>query len=261
MSRRPLFAANWKMNLLAADVRRFARELDAHLTDLFAGWPFEVVVFPSHPLLPVARDTIGGIEACSLGGQDLHPEASGAHTGDVSGAQLADAGAEWVLCGHSERRADHDEDDATVRAKLDAAVAAGLRPLLCIGESLEQREAGATEATIGAQLEAALPTLAALSEPPVVAYEPVWAIGTGRTATPETAQEAHAFLRGRLGSALGAERAGTCQLLYGGSVKPDNCVDLLAPSDVDGFLIGGASLDPGSFLDIIRRCGPRPRRS
>jgi triosephosphate isomerase len=254
-SRPPIVAANWKMNLLAADVERFAGALREQLPGLLGAAPAEVVIFPSHPLLPVAREALDGIARCALGGQDLHPAPSGAHTGDVAGAQLVDAGARWVLCGHSERRAEHGEDDSTVRAKLEAAIAVELRPLLCVGESLEQREAGATEETIGAQLDAALPVLARLPEPPVVAYEPVWAIGTGRTATPETAQAAHAFLRARLARALGAECSAACRLLYGGSVKPANCAELLAEADVDGFLIGGASLDPDSFLDIIRRCG------
>ena len=255
MSRTPVFAANWKMNLLAADVARFARELREHLPRLRARAASEVLIFPSHPLLPIAREALAGLEGCSLGGQDLHPAASGAHTGDVSGAQLADAGAGWVLCGHSERRADHGEDDQLVRAKLEAASDVGLRPLLCLGETAAQRDADATEATIGGQLDAALAVLGALSEPPVVAYEPVWAIGTGRTATPAIAQAAHAFLRQRLACALGSERAAESRLLYGGSVKPDNCAELLAEGDVDGFLVGGASLDPGSFLDIMWRCG------
>lgn len=255
MSRIPIVAGNWKMNLLADDVRRFGDALRADLPALVERAAVEVLLFPSHPLLPVARDAFAGLEAFAFGGQDLHAEPSGAHTGDVSGGQLADAGARWVLCGHSERRADHGEDDAAVRTKLEAALAVNLRPLLCVGESLEQREAGETESTIGAQLDAAMPVLERLGEDAVVAYEPVWAIGTGRTATPQIAQAAHRFLRSRLESELGAARSAACRLLYGGSVKPANCVELLAEPDVDGFLIGGASLDPASFLDIIRRCG------
>jgi triosephosphate isomerase (TIM) len=255
MTRTPIFAANWKMNLLAADVARFATSMHAGLPPLLERAAGEVLIFPSHPLLPVARDAFAGLAGCALGGQDLHAAPAGAHTGDVSGSQLADAGARWALCGHSERRHDHDEDDAAVAAKVEAALIAGLRPLLCVGESLAQREADATETVIGAQLGAALPALAESAGAPVIAYEPVWAIGTGRTATPETAQAAHCFLRARLAAALGAERADACRLLYGGSVKPDNCVELLAAPDVDGFLIGGASLDPASFLDIIGRCG------
>ncbi|HVS14984.1 MAG TPA: triose-phosphate isomerase [Thermoanaerobaculia bacterium] len=255
MTRTPLFAANWKMNLLAADVATFAATVRARLPELIARAPGELLIFPSHPLLPVARDAFAGLEACALGAQDLHAAPSGAHTGDVSGAQLADAGARWVLCGHSERRSEHGEDDDAVAAKVAAALAAGLVPLLCVGESLQQREAGATETVIGTQLAAALPALASGRSAPVIAYEPVWAIGTGRTATPETAQGAHAFLRSRLADALGAARADASRLLYGGSVKPENCVELLAAPDIDGFLIGGASLDPASFLDIMGRCG------
>jgi triosephosphate isomerase len=244
VTRTPLVAANWKMHLLAGEARTFC----AALRDGLPAAGVEVALFPSFPLLPAVAEALAGSEV-GLGGQDLHSEASGAHTGDVSGAQLADAGCGWVIVGHSERRRDHGEGDELVAAKLRAAARAGLRPILCLGETAEERRGGSTFAVLSRQLRAALPHLGE----GVVAYEPVWAIGTGDTATPQQAQEAHAFLRreaaGRLGPA-----AARLRLLYGGSVKPDNAGELAAQPDVDGFLVGGASLDAGKFLAIIRAC-------
>ena len=245
MSRLPLVAANWKMHLLAGQARAFCAELLA--AGPIAG--VEVAIFPSFPLLPAAAEALAG-SGVGLGGQDLHPEPSGAHTGDVSGAQLADAGCGWVLVGHSERRRDHGESDELVAAKLRAATRDGLRPILCLGETAEERTSGATFAVLSRQLRAALPHLGE----GVVAYEPVWAIGTGETATPQQAQEAHAFLRREAAGRLGPS-AGRLRLLYGGSVKPDNAGELAAQPDVDGFLVGGASLDVARFLAIIRACG------
>jgi triosephosphate isomerase len=184
-----------------------------------------------------------------MGGQDLHRADQGAHTGDVSGAQLADAGCTWALCGHSERRRDHRESDELVAAKVVAAARHGLTPMVCVGETREERRAGQTLAVLERQLRAAL---ASGPDPVAVAYEPVWAIGTGDTATPETAEEAHAFLRRLLGELRGEVAAGRIPLLYGGSVTPDNAAGLIARPDVDGFLVGGASLDPRKFLSIIR---------
>jgi len=244
--RRPLVAANWKMNLLRRDAEQFCRRLVPGL----AGSAAEVVVFPSFPLLPVVAAGLAGSPA-AWGGQDLHPEDAGAHTGDVSAAQLADAGCSWALCGHSERRHDHGEDDALVAAKIRATARHGLEPVVCVGETRDQRAAGATLEVLGSQLAAAL---AAVPERFVLAYEPVWAIGTGETATPETAQQAHAFLRGELSRRLG-EAGASVRILYGGSVKPQNAAEILAGDDVDGFLVGGASLDPEPFLGIIGVCG------
>lgn len=246
MSRRPIAAANWKMHFLAADV-------DAYFDDLLSSLsapPCDVLFFPSATLLPRVAERLRG-SAAACGGQDLHPAAHGAHTGDVSGPQLADAGATWVLCGHSERRHDHSESNELVGEKARAAREHGLMPLICVGETIEQRRAGMIFDVLRQQLEAALASAPSDFE---LAYEPVWAIGTGETATPEIAQEAHAFLRGELERLLGGERASALRILYGGSVKPNNAGELIVQEDIDGFLVGGASLDSGKFLDIIGAC-------
>jgi triosephosphate isomerase len=249
--RRPLIAGNWKMNLRLAEVETYCRRLvEAGLAD---SGP-EVAIFPSPAFLETVSRGLAE-SGVSWGGQDLHPQEHGAHTGDTSALQLVDFGCRWVLCGHSERRADWHESDELVAAKLLAALRAGLEPVLCVGESREERHAGDTESVLGRQLATAL---VPADRPWVLAYEPVWAIGTGLTATPEIAQEAHLFLRSEVRTTLGDEVADGLRILYGGSVKPANCEDLLAQPDIDGFLIGGASLDPDSFLDIIRRCGLRP---
>ncbi len=249
-ARRALVGGNWKMHLLRRDAAAFCEALLAGLGE--AGEkPAEVVVFPSYPLIPVVAAALAG-SAVACGGQDLHPEPKGAHTGDVSGSQLADAGCEWVLCGHSERRRDHGESDELVAAKAAAAVRVGLRPLICVGETREERRAGRTFEVLGRQLRAVSVQRLAVFD---LAYEPVWAIGTGDTATPETAQEAHRFLRAVLREVLGLEEAYQHRIVYGGSVTPENARELLAQADVDGFLVGGASLDPGRFLAIIRTCG------
>ncbi len=254
MSRTPLVAANWKMHLLQAEARAFCQQLRG--ADLPAG--VEAALFPSFPLLPPVAAALAG-SAVGLGGQDLHPEDSGAHTGDVSGPQLADCGCGWVLVGHSERRRDHGEDDALVARKLRAATRHGLRPILCLGESGAERRAGHTFEVLERQLGAALAAAPARGADWVVAYEPVWAIGTGDTATPAQAQAAHAFLRARVAAVGGAALATELRLLYGGSVKPDSAAELAAEPDVDGFLVGGASLDAGKFLAIMQACGAARR--
>lgn len=245
--RRPLVAANWKMNLLQAEAMEYCRALRQGLAERPA---VEVILFPSFPLIQaVARELAGSRVA--VGGQDLHPEDKGAHTGDVSGAQLADAGCSWVLCGHSERRRDHGEDDALVSRKVAAAGRHDLVPMICLGETREERRAGRAFEVLERQLRIALESR---PEPFVLAYEPVWAIGTGETATPEMAQEAHGFLRGLLAGGLG-EAAADVPILYGGSATPENAAGLIAQPDVDGFLVGGAALDPQKFLAIIRSPG------
>ena len=247
--RRPLVAANWKMHFLRRDVEAFARQLGADLGSTGA----QIAVFPSHPLLPAASWAFGAhAPAVALGGQDLHPEEKGAFTGDVSGAQLADAGCTWALCGHSERRRDHGESDELVGRKVVAADRAGLIPLLCVGEKREERHSGQTFSVLERQLAAGLAGRPARF---AVAYEPVWAIGTGETATPEIAQEAHDFLRRRIAALLGSAVAAQTRLLYGGSVTPENAGVLGHQEDIDGFLVGGASLDAAKFLAIIRGSG------
>jgi triosephosphate isomerase len=243
--RRPIVAANWKMHFLRRDAEACCAGLLAGL-----GESAEVVLFPSFPLLDVVAKALAGSDV-ALGGQDLHPSAQGAHTGDTSGAQLRDVGCRWVLCGHSERRHDHQETDELVAKKVSAAREHALVPLICLGETLEERRAGATMSVLTRQLEVALAGSPSDFE---LAYEPVWAIGTGETATAEIAQEAHAHLRAELAQRLGEERAAAVRILYGGSAKPANAAQLFAGSDVDGFLVGGASLDSEKFLAIISAC-------
>ncbi len=249
MGRIPILAANWKMNLQRAEATAFCEQLRGSLAE-GGGDGVEVLIFPSFPLLDtVAQGLAAG--TASLGGQDVHPEASGAHTGDVSAAQLADAGCSWVLCGHSERRRDHGESNEWIGRKVKAAQDAGLIPLICVGETREERSEGRTFEVLERQVSAALEGSSAQFE---LAYEPVWAIGTGETATPEMAQEAHAFLRRLLGEKLGSERASEVRILYGGSAKPENVEQLYAENDIDGFLVGGASLDSKKFSAMMRSC-------
>jgi len=248
--RRPLIVANWKMNLLAADVQKYL----AGLAPQTESGP-EVAVCPPLVLLPVLRAALGKHSQVALGAQDLHPFPFGAHTGEHNGAMIVDAGADYVIVGHSERRAAGEQDELVGR-KLQAALAAGLRPIVCVGEQLDERENGTTLKVLRNQLSIALAGLASpLPDPAdlVVAYEPVWAIGTGRTATAAQAQEIVAFIRERLGELLSFAWAARVRILYGGSVTVDNAESLAARPDVDGFLIGGASLDPDKFSKIIAR--------
>ncbi len=248
-----LIAANWKMNHLRADALGYARTLADDFEE--AGVPaVDVVVFPPATALAAMADAVAPLSASTMvGGQDVHPQESGAHTGDLSAAMLVDAGARWALCGHSERRRDHGETSEWIAAKTRAARDAGLAVMLCIGETLAERDGGTMTDVLTAQL-APIDLESWTAEHLAIAYEPVWAIGTGRTASPAQAQEAHRFIRQELARRGFSRLADTCRLLYGGSVKPGNCEDLIALEDVDGFLIGGAGLDPRSFLDIIRRC-------
>lgn len=244
--RQTLIAGNWKMNGLTADLA-WADSLMEALPD--GPGAREAVLCPPATLISAFAARLPSWIA--LGGQDCAPAPSGAHTGDVSALMLADLSCRYVVVGHSERRADHGERDACVRAKAEAAIAAGLTAIICVGETLEEREAGRAEAVVTAQLTASLPQNGGASAPPaggiVIAYEPVWAIGTGRTAGPDDAQAMHAALRGALPAGL----ADTTRIVYGGSVKPDNAAQLLALEDVDGALVGGASLKAGDFAAII----------
>ncbi len=251
--RRPLVAGNWKMH----GSREGSRALvGAILEGLGPGAGAEVAVCPPFVYLADVQEALGG-GPVALGAQDLCPvPGEGAHTGEVSGRMLAEFGCRYVIVGHSERRSLYGEDDATVARKFLAAREAGLRPILCVGERLEEREAGVTEQVVARQLDAVLQCedgLEGLREA-VIAYEPVWAIGTGRTATPGQAQEVHAFIRARVGERDPGLAEGL-RILYGGSVKPENAAELFAQPDVDGGLIGGASLRADSFLAICRAAG------
>lgn len=245
--RRKLVIGNWKMNGNRAANATLLSGILAGLNDFGA----DCAVCVPAPYLAQCETLLQG-SAVAWGGQDLSVHASGAYTGEVSASMLSDFACRYVLCGHSERRAYHHESNELVAQKTRAALAAGLTPVVCVGETLEQREAGATATVIGAQLQAVLEVLEN-SEliKIVVAYEPVWAIGTGKTATPQIAQEAHALLRAQL-AARDTVSAAAIQILYGGSMKPDNAKELLAQPDIDGGLIGGAALKAADFLGIIQ---------
>lgn len=242
MPRTVMIAGNWKMNGLSADLGFFDT-----IAPVARASAAEVLVCPPATLLAAAAGRCSG-EAILIGGQDCHAEKSGAHTGDISAPMLRDAGASHVIIGHSERRIDHAEGDADVRAKAEAVLAAGLIPIVCVGETRQEREAGQAEDVVRQQLSGSLPGVSQNSEL-VIAYEPVWAIGTGLTASISDVASMHAFIRSVLPEPL------TTRILYGGSVKPDNAAALLALADVDGALIGGASLKASDFTSIIEAAG------
>jgi triosephosphate isomerase len=240
----PLVAGNWKMNGLAASEAELARII-SNSKD-FAG-NAELMVCPPATLVAAFAGAARGSPVL-IGAQDCHAEPSGAHTGDIAAEMLADAGAHAVIVGHSERRADHNETDAQVRAKAQAAWRAGLIAIVCVGEQRKERDAGRTLQIVGRQLDGSLPDGASASNL-VVAYEPVWAIGTGLTPTAADVAEVHAFIRDQLNKRL-ASQAGGVRILYGGSVKPDNAQQLLTVANVNGALVGGASLKAVDFLGI-----------
>jgi triosephosphate isomerase len=244
---RPFFCGNWKLFGSIAD----SVALATGVRDAVAGTTAEVAVAPSFvSLVPVVEKLRGGPVAVAA--QNCHWETKGAFTGEVAASQLADAGCKYVIVGHSERRQLFGETDAGVAKKTVAVLAAGLVPIVCVGETLAQRDANQTLSVIGAQVEAALLVLGETDLLRcVVAYEPVWAIGTGRNATPAQAVEVHKYIRTRLTERLGA-RAKEMPILYGGSVKPDNVAGLLAQEDIDGALVGGASLTVESFATIVK---------
>ncbi len=240
---RKLAAGNWKMNGVAASLAEVKALLAAHPAPAC-----DMLLCPPATLVAQMAAAASG-SALQVGGQDCHPKASGAHTGDISAQMLADAGAGSVILGHSERRADHGESDALVRAKVQAAWAAGLVAVICVGETEAQRDAGQTLAMVGAQLAGSVPDGATAANT-VIAYEPVWAIGTGRTPTLAEIAEVHGFLRAELSGRFPTEAAGV-RLLYGGSVKPSNAAEIFAVADVDGALVGGASLKAADFGVIV----------
>ena len=242
--RRKLVVGNWKMHGSHAANAQLLGGLQA------AGpWVAEVAVCPPFPYLAEVALSLQGGEI-AWGAQDCSAHESGAHTGEVSAAMLAEFGCRYVIVGHSERRAGHAESDQLVADKAKAALAHRLTPIVCVGETLAEREAGQTTAVVKRQMSAVIHTLGHCISQTVVAYEPVWAIGTGRTATPEQAQAVHALLRAQLHAATA--HAGDMRLLYGGSVKPDNAAELFAQADIDGGLIGGASLKAADFAAICK---------
>jgi len=243
MPRVKIAAGNWKMNGLAGSVS----ELDALIAGAAGG--AEVVICPPATLIAAFAARARGSRV-AIGGQDCHAAASGAHTGDLSAEMLADAGASHVIVGHSERRADHGESDAAVRAKAEAAWRAGLVAIICVGETESSRDAGDTLGVVGRQLRGSVPGGATAANT-VIAYEPVWAIGTGRTPTLAEIAEVHDFMRADLASRFGTGAGDGFRLLYGGSVKPTNAAEIFAVGNVDGGLVGGASLKAGDFLPIV----------
>jgi triosephosphate isomerase len=249
----PLLAANWKMYKTSREALAYVREFD-RLVKAFTD--VEIVLAPPFTILHSAAEAAHNT-AISIAAQNLYFEREGAFTGEVSAAMIKDAGADYVIIGHSERRRLFGDTDEWVNRKLRAALAADLIPIVCIGETLAEREAGETLAVLDRQIKTGFDgttgdQMAAL----VIAYEPVWAIGTGKNATAAEAGEAHAHIRGRLRQWFGAPAADACRILYGGSVKPDNIAELIALPDVDGALVGGASLDVKSFSEIVSKSRP-----
>jgi triosephosphate isomerase len=251
--RRPLMAGNWKMNLNHREANLLVQKLGASLTEQQLA-DVEVVVLPPFVDIRTVQTAVDGDKLhIGYGAQDLSAHASGAYTGEVAGSMLAALGCSYVAVGHSERRAYHREDDALINAKVKAALANGITPILCVGEGLDVREAGAHVAHTVAQLDGGLAGLKADEvEKVVVAYEPVWAIGTGKTATPEDAQEVIGALRDRLAERYTGGVADRVRILYGGSVKGSNAAGIMAKPDIDGALIGGAALDAEDFVKICR---------
>jgi triosephosphate isomerase len=250
--RTPLIAGNWKMFKTVAETVQHVKALRALVKDVT---DVEVVVAPPFTAIHAAADALRGSNIL-VAAQDLYWEREGAFTGEVSGPMIRETGAQLVIIGHSERRTLFGETDATVNRKIAAAFAADLTPIVCIGETLDQRERSETLDVLDRQIKTGLDgvTSAQLVQL-VLAYEPVWAIGTGRNATPAQAGEAHHHIRQRLRQWFGVEPADVCRVIYGGSVKPENIRDLVAQPDVDGALVGGASLDARSFFDILKNAG------
>jgi triosephosphate isomerase len=249
-----VIAGNWKMHMGPAEAREFVRGLSPEVP---ADVPLSLLLFPPAISLVPVVETLGPGSATAVGAQSIHWEDEGAFTGEISAPMVRQAGATHALVGHSERRHVFGETDDEVRRKVEAAARHGLVPVVCVGETLAERRADRVDEVIERQLDAALEGLGDDPEVPLIlAYEPVWAIGTGETATPEDAASAHATLRRRMVDLLGAERAAAVPILYGGSVKPHNAEELLAAPEVDGVLVGGASLDPESF-GAIAEAGAR----
>lgn len=246
--RKRIIAGNWKMNKTVSEAADLAKAVRAAMTK---ATETEVVLCPPFTALTAVAAEING-SSVRLGAQNMHWEEKGAYTGEVSAAMLRSAGCDYVILGHSERRQYFGESDESVNKKCQAALKAGLIPIVCVGETLAERQASTTEAVVERQVRGALQNLTAGQVAGlVIAYEPVWAIGTGVVATTEQAQQVHAFIRQLIGQLCGSDAAEAVRIQYGGSMKPDNAAQLLAQTDIDGGLIGGASLEAGPFLDIV----------
>jgi len=246
--RRTLIAGNWKMNCTRSEAAQLARGVVQGVADASV----DIVMCPPFTALETVSAIVSGTNV-ALGAQDIFWESSGAYTGEISSGMLLDIGCSYVIVGHSERRQYMSETDDMVNQKARAALAAGLKVMMCVGETLEEREAGRMEQIVKREVVAGLADISANQLKNLsIAYEPIWAIGTGKTATPQQANEAHQFIRSVLGDLYSGKVAETFVIQYGGSVKPDNTADLMAESDVDGALVGGASLEPDSFVKIVK---------
>jgi triosephosphate isomerase len=249
--RKKIIAANWKMNMTLGETEAF---FDKFLLELGEDRKVDVVIVPPFTALARTNELLRDVQNVKLGAQNMHWEKGGAYTGEISPEMLRELLVNYVVLGHSERRTLFGETDAIVNKKVRAALANSLKPIVCIGETLEERDGGKVEQVLATQLSGSLEGVTAEQmEEVVIAYEPVWAIGTGRTATPEQAQEAHAFIRGKVSEAWGPEVAAKVRIQYGGSVKASNAAELMAQADIDGALVGGASLDARGFAEIIQQ--------
>lgn len=255
--RTTLIVGNWKMNKTASEAGHFVRELAGALS---ADRSVEIVIAPPFTALEAARSALGSVSHIALGAQNMYWERQGAFTGEISGAMLRDSGCTYVIVGHSERRALFGESDEHIHKKVRAALAVGLRPILCVGESLDQRQSGRTEPVVTGQIAADLAGLSAQElKAVIIAYEPVWAIGTGHAATTEQAVAVHRAIRERIAADWSADAAEQIRVLYGGSVTPQNAESLLNEPDIDGALVGGACLKAESFATIVRAAMDRPK--
>ena len=253
MSRKPIIAANWKMHKGPAEAVEFIEEFDNLIGDTS---PVDIVLAPAFVSLPAAKQALVNSDLVQLASQNCHFESHGAFTGEISIGMLQEIGVDYVIIGHSERRSIFGEDDGLINQKTQALHAASVKPIVCIGETLDERDNDQVESVLRRQLTDGLKGLdAANMIETVIAYEPVWAIGTGRTASPEQAQDAHRFTREVIGELFGEDVASRIRIQYGGSVKPGNTAELMSQPDVDGALVGGASLDPVSFSEICKNAG------
>jgi triosephosphate isomerase len=252
--RKKIIAANWKMNMTQGESERF---VDSFLRDVGEIAGIEVVIIPPFTAIAKVSEALGSAQNIKVGAQNMYWEKSGAFTGEISASLLRDLFVHYVVLGHSERRMLFGETDEMVNRKVRAALEAKLRPIVCVGETLDQRDKGNVEKILSIQLRGSLASLTPKQlQESVIAYEPVWAIGTGRNATPQQAQEAHAFIRRILRDMSDDTTADRVRIQYGGSVKPENARELMSQPDIDGALVGGASLDPRSFAQIVKAARP-----